>query len=267
MHTVNITGQSFGRLTAKHRTVTGKRAKWLCVCICGNTKEARQDHLIAGVSTSCGCFRVDNTIKMHTTHGQSRSTTYRSWSSMMTRCYDQKQKEFKYWGGRGIKVCDQWHKFECFFEDMGQRPEGCTIDRYPNKNGNYEPGNCRWATAEEQANNVSSNLVINLNGDSRTLAQWSRATGIKAATIRERVVRGHPPDKALQAEGFLKRGSRLFEYQGRKQRAQQWADEFGILVQSFLSRMRRGRSIHEALTDTPWKHHKNNLIQKQKHVI
>jgi len=90
----------------------------------------------------------------HRIHGKWNTSEYRSWQQMIQRCYNPKRPQYKYWGGRGITVCDRWRKsFQAFLEDMGPRPKGALLDRYPNNDGNYEPGNCRWATQSEQNSN------------------------------------------------------------------------------------------------------------------
>lgn len=145
----DITGKVFGLLT-----VTGYAGnlKWDCQCSCGRKKTVAKKNLVTGNTQSCGCIQKSIAAKRLTKHGKSLTREYKSWSSAMSRCYDDSHVAFKHYGGRGIKVCDRWHNFENFLADMGKRPIGKTLDRREN-DGNYEPGNCRWATPKEQANN------------------------------------------------------------------------------------------------------------------
>lgn len=118
--------------------------------------------------------------------GISKTSTYRSWVAMMSRCYRENTHGFERYGGRGISVCKRWHDYGAFLEDMGPRPTGMTLDRVDN-NGNYEFTNCRWADAETQQNNRRTARVIEFNGRRQTLAQWARETGISRDTIKNRL--------------------------------------------------------------------------------
>lgn len=128
---------------------------WLFACDCGGYTVSRASTLIVGDSQSCGCINPGRYKHGHSpSKNQEVTPEYRSWYSMKRRCLAPDTLNFKYWGGRGIKICGRWvNSFETFLADMGPRPKGTTIDRYPNRHGNYEPGNCRWATAREQRHN------------------------------------------------------------------------------------------------------------------
>lgn len=128
--------------------------RWLCQCDCGQTKVVLGTNLKSGAVKSCGCFQKEVNGSWHITHGMSRTPTYRIWDGMIRRCNDPKKPEFKWYGGKGIKVCDKWEKFAGFFEDMGVRPEGLTIDRI-DSNGDYGPSNCRWISMKENLRNRS----------------------------------------------------------------------------------------------------------------
>lgn len=129
-------------------------------------------------------------------HGQ-RTPIRRSWEAMLSRCYDPTVNCYSRYGQRGITVCDRWrYSFPNFVEDMGERPEGMSLDRVDN-NGNYEPSNCRWVTPKDQQNNKANNRVVTLDGVSLTLAQWAEQTGMSRKTISNRLDSGWSPLRAL----------------------------------------------------------------------
>jgi hypothetical protein len=154
---IDLTGRKFGRLSviaiAQDKSRHGQM-QWACSCSCGAQKVVSGDRLRQGVTRSCGCLLR----QIRTKHGHSRcdagnqSATYRSWASMKTRCLNPNNRGFKYYGGRGITICERWMLFVNFLADMGERPPGKTLDRI-DVDGNYEPGNCRWATPLEQIRN------------------------------------------------------------------------------------------------------------------
>jgi hypothetical protein len=147
----DLTGVRFGSLVAQWPSgFQGKHTAWLCLCDCGTLKLVIRGNLVNGSTTNCGCSHHLVT----TTHGQSYSREYKSWMAMKSRCTNPRLRAWKWYGGRGISVCERWmNSFENFLADMGIRPLGKSLDRYPNRNGNYEPGNCRWATQRQQVAN------------------------------------------------------------------------------------------------------------------
>lgn len=156
----DITGQKFGRLTAQKWVGRSKHnhSIWLCRCECGNTIEVVLGSLRKSLTQSCGClyrevFSVRNNSFKHGASTRRKQTPeYMSWQAMKVRCENPNASNYHLYGGRGIKVCKRWRSsFPNFLADMGSRPKGKTLDRYPDGDGNYEPGNCRWATPKQQA--------------------------------------------------------------------------------------------------------------------
>lgn len=129
--------------------------------------------------------------------GRSPTPTYVSWAAMRARCTQPSHPKFALYGGRGISVCDRWQTFENFLADMGERPEGTTLDRHPNRDGNYEPGNCRWATDSEQNSHRSNNHLLTLEGVTLTVAAWARRVGLSKSTLRMRLAAGWSTEAAL----------------------------------------------------------------------
>ena len=136
---------------------------------------------MSGMTTSCGCKRVENGRKLLTKHGQSSLPEFKTWRRMMRRCHDvgtASKKDWESYGGRGIKVCEKWHSFDSFFLDMGIRPDGMSLDRI-DVNGGYQLDNCRWATPKEQANNRRSTVYVELNGEKLSLSECARRLGFE----------------------------------------------------------------------------------------
>lgn len=209
------TGERFGRLVCVSY-VDSKNpemlARWLCRCDCGTEKVIIYKRLTSGRTASCGCLRREVTSRNSTTHGHSRpgrmTGEYRSWMSMKQRCTNVNHSDYKDYGAVGIFVCQRWlDSFQNFLDDMGLKPSRLhSLDRWPNQAGGYEPGNCRWATPKEQANNVKDNRLITCCGRSQTLAEWADETGIRYATILARIDRHKwPVEEAL---GFASHPSR-----------------------------------------------------------
>lgn len=149
----SLVGQRFCRLVVidLHHYTYG-HYHWNVQCDCGNMYIAKTVLLRNGKVKSCGCLKAESKPRLihgHTS-GRRETRTHKSWSGMMARCYTPTTTRYADWGGRGIRVCERWHIFENFLADMGECPEGKSIDRYPNNDGNYEPGNVRWATPIEQ---------------------------------------------------------------------------------------------------------------------
>jgi hypothetical protein len=180
-------------------------------CQCGNVKSVALNTLRTSQSKSCGCLKIEKAkqqakelVKLHTTHGESRSKEYASWKAMQFRCYNPENSQFKNYGGRGLTVCDRWlgeQGLENFLADMGKAPtESHSLERKNNEEG-YNPENCKWSTKKEQARNRRSNRRIEYLGENLTLAEWVEKTGINQSTMYNRLFREKwPTGQALGLE-------------------------------------------------------------------
>ena len=206
---IDLTGKRFGKLTVIERSKdkispNGQiQPMWLCRCDCGNETIVKGRMLREGRSKSCGCFNIERTIERNTTHGKRGTRLYRIWASIKTRYLNKNNRRYKDYGGRGIKVCDEWSgDFQAFYDwamAHGYRDD-LQIDRIDN-DGNYCPENCRWATTVEQANNTRRNHVIEYDGQKKTLAEWSRERGISYNALKQRINKLHlSPAQALEFE-------------------------------------------------------------------
>jgi hypothetical protein len=189
---LDLIGRRFGRLMVQEFVGKDKHKQptWRCICDCGATTEVSSSNLKGGRTQSCGCYNKEVASLRSTTHGQTKggnkSKTYKTWADIKSRCYDVNHPRYEDYGGRGIKVYLPWHKFENFYKDVGDIPEGMTFDRIDN-DGNYEPGNWRFATYIEQNNNRRDNVWKEYKGERKTIAQWSRDLGINQQTLRNRL--------------------------------------------------------------------------------
>ena len=207
----DLTGKRFGRQIAlrpcgknKYRNVL-----WLCKCDCGNQHIVASGKLVQGKSKSCGCYALEIRSKSLEKHGITsggKPRTFVIWNGMKARCLNPKSTSYPNYGGRGIRICDQWLNFENFHYwaiSNGYRDD-LEIDRIDN-DGNYCPENCRWATAKEQANNTRSTVLLTYNGQTKSASEWSRITGISRNTITRRKRSGWTDEECLTIKAGEKR--------------------------------------------------------------
>lgn len=202
---IDLTGQKFGRLEVLGRVENDKNrhSRWLCRCNCDDQNKiiALGANLKSGHTESCGCLGMEETIERSTKHGHTKNGKptgeYQSWENMIQRCTNPKNKQWKDYGGRNIKVCKRWlHSFPNFLEDMGKRPPRCTLERRNNNKG-YSKKNCEWVTRKEQNRNKRNNHLITCFGKTQLLIEWSEETGIPDYVIRWRIKHGWTPERAL----------------------------------------------------------------------
>lgn len=195
----DLTGERFGRLLVKHKNGYNKHHQlyWMCECECGNKKNVLGCVLSRGDANSCGCLKKESIAKVNYKHGKTRTPIYAIWHSMMQRCYDKNSHAYSRYGGRGINVCQKWQTFEGFYADMGEKPEGMSLER-KDVNGDYSLENVIWATAKEQANNKRNNIILEHLGRKQTMQQWCDELDLKIGTVWARLNKyGYSVEKAL----------------------------------------------------------------------
>ena len=198
--TKDISNNRYGRLTAIERVANDKygHSQWLCRCDCGNQIVVLKSSLESGRTRSCGCYYGETRRTCATTHGQSSTRLFHIWANIIDRCRNSKRKDWNYYGGKGVRVCEEWKTFEKFAEwaHKSGYKEDLTIDRI-DTNGNYEPMNCRWVNRFAQMNNTTRNHLIECNGETHTIAEWSRINGTPLSTIFYRLKRGYSEQEAI----------------------------------------------------------------------
>lgn len=185
---IDLVGKYFGRLRVLERAATiNRRTRWKCLCSCGSVVDKTWNNLHKSVTASCGCARSESNSRRMTTHGMCGTLVHATWNSMMHRCYVVSHSRYHYYGGAGVKVCERWKTFLSFFEDMGHRPSPhATLDRIDNARG-YEPGNCRWATRQEQTvNRRCVPVVTTLEGERISITEMARRLAMPEKTLRNR---------------------------------------------------------------------------------
>lgn len=255
---VDLTNQVFERLRVLSRAPNrGTMTMWHVLCDpdhggCGTAKVVNGYKLRTGNTQSCGClYREMKHIR--STHGHARkgktSAEYTSWAGMIDRCYRAASKKFHHYGGRGIRVCDRWHSsFENFLADMGPKPSPKhSLDRI-DVNGNYEPGNCRWATQSQQMRNSRVTRMVTVNGETKPAADWGDETGIKYKTIVDRIDHGIAPEVAVAFERYGMLDRKRYEHNGESKTLEEWAAAIGATKSIIYQRLRKGWTIAEALT-------------------
>lgn len=197
-------GLKIGRLFVLERegTNSDNRATWICLCDCGEKTVVTGKHLRNGDTKICGCLDIDKKKERMTKHGRAKTRLYNIYSDIKKRCYNSNFKFYQYYGGRGIKVCNEWFGENGFinFYNWAMNngySDDLSIDRI-DVNGNYEPSNCRWATMKEQNNNKINSHFVTINGITKTIGEWADISGLSFSVIRSRVIKGLENDDILK---------------------------------------------------------------------
>ncbi len=195
------------RFLREMEPLSGYRRFIECACTCGNTLAVQLASVQSGNTVSCGCYRQKVSGDSKRTHGLSGIPEHGIWKGIIKRCYNQNAIGYENYGGRGIKIADCWRSdFPAFFAYVGPRPSPrYSIDRYPDTNGNYCPGNVRWATDAEQSRNTRRNVWLTIDGSTMVLQDWADELGVEGKLARSRIAHGWPPEVALKSP----KGTRL----------------------------------------------------------
>lgn len=236
---IDLTGQRFGRLTVIERdTSRTDRVYWWCRCDCGNITSVVARDLRNGKTKSCGRHS-----KGHLTHGLSHTKIYQKWIGMRMRCFNPNCERYPNYGGRGITVCDEWrNNFQAFYDYVSKLEhfgeDGYTLDRI-NNDGNYEPGNVRWATDEQQRRNRTDNHYINIDGNQMILMDVARAANVTTRTIYKRLSLGATSDQLMRK---CRVDSWVIEIDGKKLTVAEIAQIAGVHKTTITGRIKAGLS-------------------------
>lgn len=237
-------GQKFHRLTIVEANLRiGKEIYHLCRCDCGIEKKIFARNVERGKSKSCGCLSREKS-REHATHGLSKKPIYQTWSRMCRRCDNPKIERYKNYGGRGIRVCERWKKFENFYADMGDIPgPGYSLGRIDNDK-NYGPDNCRWETEEQQQNNTSRTIWIEHAGNRMSLSQWAVKLCVPYSLLMNRYKAGWSDEEIISDR---KDQRQLVTHAGVTKLTTEWMKDLGIPISSFYHFLRKGMSREEVV--------------------
>lgn len=250
----NTIGKRFGLLTviALCEPVYYKPRKAICQCDCGKKTESFVSSLRGGGAKSCGCEPQKKHAQRFTKHGHSKHPLYSTYKSMLHRCFNKNAQAFKYYGGRGISVCERWRcgadgkdGFECFVIDMGNKPTSKhSIDRIDN-NGSYSPENCRWATPKQQGNNVRSNFKIPHGDKIKTISELSEGAVVSYETLRSRLKSGWDVEAARIKPSQI----RPLTINGVSKTIREWSEQTGVPIKLIQARLNAGWSPQRAILE------------------
>lgn len=242
---MNIIGKKFNKLTVLEETDKYNKSGhklFLCRCDCGGKILTSKSALQRGDNKSCGCLRGNM-------HGMSNTRIYKLWQDIKKRCYNENNRAYKYYGGRGIKMCEEWkNDFLSFYNWAinNEYSDELTIDRI-NVDGDYEPNNCRWVTNEIQANNKTSNRYFTIDNETKSLADWCNIYNKRYLTVHHRLSRGSSIEEALDIKEFQRKREKLLELNNEKKTLVEWCKIYKVEYPTALNRINKGWSLEEAL--------------------
>lgn len=259
----DLTGLKFGNLNIveNYGKIKGS-TYWKCLCDCGNVKIINHYNLLKGKSTSCGCLKGQKISKKQTTHNKTNTKIYKLWMGIKSRCNNINNPKYKSYGGRGIKVCDEWQNdFMSFYNwtlangyDENAKYGECTIERI-NVNGNYEPNNCTFKNLKEQANNKTTNVFVEYNGETHTLKQWSEIFNLKYKSMVNRYhlyLDGKTEfiktlDDVFSNADFRKAKEIKLTYNNKTLTISEWSKLLNINKTTIWSRYKKGFCVEDIL--------------------
>lgn len=250
----DYSGHVYGRLTALRRE-GDKGGLWRFKCECGAETVSAIGRVRLGVTKSCGCLAMDTLRERSTTHGHSRdrsvSPTLSSYRNAKRRCYEKSAARYPQYGGRGIRMCERWrNSFELFLEDMGERPEGMTLDRI-DSDKDYEPGNCRWATPDDQSLNRRVTIHVDFKGQPVSLRRFAMLNDVPYKSLYKRVIAGQKPSLAVKEM----KARKSVTVDGKQITIKEYAAHVGVNYKSLHRRMRRtGETAEVAASFMPYSH-------------
>lgn len=260
----NLIGKKYGHLTVIGLSdkMSGRKSYWYCQCDCGNEVEVRSDHLTTGNTLSCGCLKKAqdriNLTKFHR-HKESHTKLHDTWSRIKQRCLNPNNKSYVNYGGRGITICKEWSESYESFRDWSLNngyADNLSIDRI-DVNGNYEPSNCRWANAKQQANNRRSNLSVTYNGKTKTLKQWSEIFDLSYSVLSRRYKTGLRGSE-LFAPLETKYMPKVVYYNGESHNLAEWARIYNLNRRTVQERYNKGIRPPELFEKPKKRQHRDN---------
>lgn len=241
--TENLLGRTFSRWTVIGLARIGKGGArtWICQCVCGTKLDVPTHALLSGNSRSRKCLRNERLAESRVKHGKSKTSEYNIWRGIKDRCLNPKSQQYDNYGGRGITICDEWRdSFIDFYKYVGSKPnQKDEIDRFPDNNGNYEPGNVRWATRKQQTRNTRVNHQLTFNGKTQCVGAWAEELGVNRYTILKRIKKGWPNEKVFSSNVDQRQSRaihlKMIEFDGKTQSVTEWSRETGIPESTLLA--------------------------------